>query len=1043
MATKILLTNGDDNWLGTDGDDNVDGLKGNDIMDGGLGNDTLLGNFGNDLIAGGGGADTLKGGEGNDVLDGGTENDKLYGDNGNDILHGGTGLDNLYGGAGDDYMSGGADNDKLYGGTGSDALDGGDGSDTLYDTNNATTYGDLSAENDEMIGGLGNDLFFGGYDTMWGNDGNDTFTIKNQGTVYGGTGNDVITVSNTDANLGSWLEGGLGNDIINAGAGNDTLFSGYGSDTLKGGNGDDNYVITFDDFFNDDGSTGVGVDTIIDTGGVDTAYYIRDFSGTDADGRDDDVGADGKELDPILKSNDFNVTLPSGIENGVLDDQVYVNNPNSLTYFIAELNGNGLDNNLKGSSLIDIIDGGAGDDTISAGDRNDIIFVGQGNDVVDGGSGKDWVISSVDFNIDSKSKNIENIALIDVTTARNATGDGGNNWIRGNSFDNVLNGGVGDDVLDGSLTIPSSKILPVAIIPSLSKTGDDILNGGSGNDTYLIDSGNDITNESATTRGGIDTVEFKGAISTTSYTLLNGVENLKILGNLKEGIGNNLNNRIIGDSAANNLIGLYGDDYLDGSGGTDSFAGGYGDDTYVVDSVSEVITEKSGQGSDWVQSDKISLDLNTNTWGGSVENGRLTGTTANLNLFGSAVNNILIGNSGNNILDGREGKDSLQGGLGNDTYVIDSLTGGVVDSMIEVANQFDTATGKIKIGYIDTIQTSVGFDSADGLYFSLNSDIYKSFENLTLLGTAVIKATGNLNDNFLLGNDIGNILEGLGGDDILDGAGGIDTLKGGLGNDTYKLGIDNDIVTELVGQGIDTIETTKTLSLSDYTSIEKLILVGDAAGGVGSSDDNTIIGNNNDNTLSGLEGNDTLRGGEGADILIGGKGADVLDLTESLAKNDIVRIAVGDSLAIVKEADRVIKFAMSSDTLDLGGTIKIAANAPSVDGKNEGGFNSHSITNGIIKFDDIDSYNSPVSITVANINGVIDYLKANITHGETVAFLGTAADPNSTANPQAQVASTWVFQDNGDTETLVALIGVTTATSLSSGAFSSTAIHLA
>ncbi|MDD5276490.1 MAG: calcium-binding protein [Methylovulum sp.] len=1021
MATKILLTNGDDNWFGTDGADYVDGLKGNDIMDGGLGNDTLLGNLGDDLIAGGGGADTIKGGDGNDVLDGGTENDKLYGDSGDDIVYGGTGQDKLFGGTGDDYLAGGADNDALYGGTGSDAIDGGDGNDVLYDTDNAKTYGALSTENDEMAGGAGNDKFYGGYDTMWGNDGNDTFNVNNQATVYGGTGNDVITVKNTNAKLDSWLEGGLGSDTIVAGAGNDTLFSGYGSDTLKGGDGNDNYVITFDDFFNDDGTVGLGTDTIVDTGGVDTAYYIRDFVG---DGRDDDVGSDGKELDPILQSNDFYVTLPNGIENGVLDDQIYVNTPTTLTYWIAWLNGNDLNNNLKGSNLYDVIDGGAGNDTISAGDGNDVVFVGQGKDTVDGGAGSDWIVSSINFNLATDSKNFENIDLLDSPAALSATGDNGNNWIIGNQFDNTLNGGAGDDILDGWWYSPYYA----PVFDTLKTTGTDTLKGGAGNDTYRIDSGLDLTDESATTRGGIDTVEFKGAVFTASYTLLNGVENLKMLGNLTEGVGNNLNNRIFGDSNNNNLIGLYGDDYLDGGTGIDSFAGGYGDDTYVVDNISESITEKSGQGSDWVQSSTISLDLNTSNWGGSIENGRLTGTTSSLTLSGSAVNNTLIGNDGSNTLDGREGIDTLQGGLGDDVYVVDTLT----DNLIEVPNVFDVTTGKIKTGYIDTIQSSINF--------SLDSDAYKNFENLTLLGAAKINATGNLNNNYLLGNDQANTLEGLAGDDILDGAGGIDTLKGGLGNDLYKLGIDNDIVVELAGEGTDTIESTKSLSLSDYNNVENLTLVGDAATGTGTKDNNVITGNNIANTLTGLAGADRLIGGEDADTLIGGLGADVLDLTESLAKNDTVVIAVGDSTAAASEADRVLRFDLSSDIIDLGGAIKIASNAPSVDGINEGGFNSHSITDGIIKFDDVDSYTSPVLITAANIGGAIDYLKANITKGLAVAFQGFAPDPNSTTN--SQVYSTWIFQDNGDTDTLVALIGVTTATSLSTGGFSSTAIHL-
>ncbi|MGZ8226097.1 MAG: calcium-binding protein [Methylococcaceae bacterium] len=425
-------------------------------------------------------------------------------------------------------------------------------------TENTTTYGATSTENDEMIGGQGDDQFFGGYDTMWGDDGNDTFTIKNQGTVYGGTGGDTITVTNTNAAFASWLEGNSGSDSITAGAGNDTLFSGYGQNTLKGGNGNDNYVITFDDFFNNDGTVGAGADTITETstGGVDTVYFIRDFA---ADGRDDDIGSDGKELtDPTLKSNDFYVTLANNVENGVLDDQTYIFTADTVSYFVAQMVGNSLNNNLKGSGLNDILDGAGGNDTINAGDGNDVVFVGNGVDTIDGGAGTDWVYSSVDFNLASSSVNIENIDLLDVATAITATGTSGNNTIIGNLYNNTLNGEAGNDTLDGA-------------------TGIDTLVGGAGNDLYRIDSVDDAVDdavvESATTQG-TDTVEFKGDVATDTYTLTSGVENLKMLGNLKNAVGNALNNKIYGDSGVNNIKGDFGDDYLDGGTGLDSFEGG-------------------------------------------------------------------------------------------------------------------------------------------------------------------------------------------------------------------------------------------------------------------------------------------------------------------------------------------------------------------------------------------------------------------------------------------------------------------------------------
>ncbi len=1016
--TIKLLTPGNDNVLLTSGNDDIDALSGDDTVDGGAGNDIIRGNTGNDLLAGGQGNDTLYGGDGNDVLDGGTESDLLYGNNGNDIIYGGTGIDTLDGGANDDYLFGGTEADKLSGGTGSDVMDGGDGNDTFYD-NSSTTYGTVNTEHDEMIGGAGNDSFFGGYDVMWGGDGNDVFKVNNQGTVYGGIGNDSITVSNTNAALGSWLEGGVGSDTITGGVGNDVLFSGYGMDTLNGGAGNDSYVITFDHIYSTTTAPATGVKTIIDSSGNDTIYYIRDFKG---DGRDDDVGTDGKELDSTLITTgygDMIVYIPTNIENGVLDDQIYVNTPNELRYTAAWLIGNSLNNNIKGSNLDDILDGGLGNDTISAGDGDDVIFAGQGTDTIDGGAGEDIIGAEASFSLLSGLvKNVEDIDLLDVVGAISATGNNANNTLNGNHLNNTLIGNGGNDILDGWYYSTSYASA------SDKSTGDDILKGGAGNDIYRIDSASDQVIEDSVTTGGIDTVQYKGAVAVanSSYTLTNGVENLTMLGNLISGIGNNLNNIIIGGTEANILKGGYGDDYLDGGSGIDNFEGGYGDDTYVVDNASEIITEKAGQGNDWVQSAGIALDLNTSNWGGSIENAKLTGTS-NLSLTGSSANNILIGNGGANVLDGHDGIDTLQGGGGDDIYYVNSTT----DFLIE-----DSGTGS----GTDTIQSAVNFSLASLL----------NFENLSLSqGFSATTGTGNINNNYLRGNDIANTLYGLDGNDTFDGAGGADTLYGGKGDDYYKLSNDGDTIVEKLGEGTDTIEISGSFSLlltSLGGNVENLTLSGIAgADGTGTNGTNKLIGNSAANSLTGLDGDDTLVGGEGADTVIGGKGADVLNLTESLAASDIVRIAAGDSIATTSQADRIVKFGLANDTLDLPNVIKIAANQTAANGIDAGGFKSHNITNGIIKFDDVDSYTSPVSITASNINGVLQYLSLNITDSSTVAFQGSAPDPTSTSG--TQVLSTWVFQDNGSNDTLVALIGVTTATSLLSSGFSSTGIHLA
>jgi len=119
----------------------------------------------------------------------------------------------------------------------------------------------------------------------------------------------------------------------------------------------------------------------------------------------------------------------------------------------------------------------------------------------------------------------------------------------------------------------------------------------------------------------------------------------------------------------------------------------------------------------------------------------------------------------------------------------------------------------------------------------------------------------------LAGNDQ---LVGLAGNDTLDGGAGNDTLVGGQGNDLYRVDSARDVVTELMGEGTDTIETTLTsysLSPNARTHIENLTFIGSG----------NFIGTGNElgNLITGGQGNDTLDGGVGADTLVGGAGNDL------------------------------------------------------------------------------------------------------------------------------------------------------------------------
>jgi Ca2+-binding RTX toxin-like protein len=205
----------------------------------------------------------------------------------------------------------------------------------------------------------------------------------------------------------------------------------------------------------------------------------------------------------------------------------------------------------------------------------------------------------------------------------------------------------------------------------------DFLEGGLGNDTYIVDS----TNVTITEIGeDTDTV-----LASVSYILAENTEILILSGrNNINGFGNALDNTITGNS---------GNNILSGGGGTDTLIGGVGNDTYMVDSTSETtIIENSGGGTDMVWSST------TYTLGTNLENLILTGIE-NIDGTGNTANNSITGNSGNNILEGGIGRDTLSGGAGNDTLIgtsisdpslggrsIDILTGGTGDDLFVLGN---------------------------------------------------------------------------------------------------------------------------------------------------------------------------------------------------------------------------------------------------------------------------------------------------------------------------------------------------------------------
>ncbi len=775
-------TNGADTLTGTAGANTLDALGGNDYVRGEAGADVLAGGTGNDQLWGGDGADTVTGG---------ADSDKLWGGRDDDTLDGGDGSDAVYGEDGNDTVRGGADFDQVYGHAGDDDLDAGDG-------------------NDFANGGSGNDRVAGG---------------GAADTLYGGEGNDVLSGDGTGG-----VSPSDGDDALYGEQGDDTLQGGGGADTLSGGTGVDTYVL----------QQGGGIDVVDDPSGsaeltivqIDSAFSPADLTlsreqgefgsswlqlraGVGGDGLD--LGAFGDDAHPLeIRFGDGTVWSAATVQDllytrrGSESDDTLVG-----SIWNDRLYGLGGNDTLQGLEGDDLLDGGVGADTMDGGNGSDVYLVDTGDVVseVADNNGFDRVETAISYVLPTEIEDL----LLTGSSAVNGTGNALFNHITGNAAANVLDG----------------------------KGYVDVMAGGAGDDTYIVDNTLDVIVENA--NEGIDSVQ-----SGVVYTLGAEVENLTLIGTAAiSGTGNALANALRGNAAKNTLTGLAGNDTLDGGAGADVLKGGAGDDTYVVDNSGDAVTELSGDGSDVVRSSV------TFTLAAEVEKLVLTGTAA-VNGTGNALANTIDGNAAANVLDGKAGGDTLKGGAGNDTYVVDSTLDAVIENAAEGT---------------DTIQAAVSWT------------LGANFENLTLTGAAAINATGNTLANTLQGNSAAN---------ILDGGAGNDTMRGGAGNDTYLVDGTSDVVSENVIEGTDVVQAAVAWTLG--ANLENLTLTGTAAiNGTGNTLDNALFGNAAANTLEGGAGADTMAGGGGDDTYVVDSTIDAVS-EASGAGSDLVRSAVNWTL---------------------------------------------------------------------------------------------------------------------------------------------------
>jgi len=304
---------GNDTVYGYGGNDFLAGERGNDKLYGGTGDDSLYGGVGDDYLDGGSGTNEMDGGSGNDmyVVDFSSANqvrDTIWDNSGaKDVIKisinaGATNIissyllpmrinngkdlliailpnpdDKSFSSFLSGYVSGGAYNeDKLL----TDAshylliknqylLNGSKFRPSVEEITsldltsprtfnlNSFTY---STSTNSISGTKADDFILSNGEFLYGLDGNDVLIAKcvnNSSTLIldGGTGNDEL-----EAALGNTkMIGGSGNDKFTGRSGNDTLIGGLGKDNLEGGNGNNLFVF---ETIKDSGATAATADLI-------------------------------------------------------------------------------------------------------------------------------------------------------------------------------------------------------------------------------------------------------------------------------------------------------------------------------------------------------------------------------------------------------------------------------------------------------------------------------------------------------------------------------------------------------------------------------------------------------------------------------------------------------------------------------------------------------------------------------------------------------------------------------------------------------------
>jgi Ca2+-binding RTX toxin-like protein len=806
-----------------------------------------------------------------DYIDAGDGDDTIYGDDGNDILIGNAGADHIYGEGGDDLVYGGTLPDFLDGGIGNDEIHGGDDADVLI---GAEGNDKLFGENftDELHGNAGDDYLDGGLDADF------IFAGEGQDVVVGGEGLDTV--------YGEW-----GDDRMFAGAGPDQLFGGYGDDILNPGFGGQNQNVNVDEAL---GEFGFNIVSFSDIGNTPLNHSA-------------DLNQQNVNISNVTPFGQLWVNI-QGVEGSSSSDTIVGDE------FANWLIGGGGSDTIRGGNLVNqqgaVYTNGDGDDVI-VGDsvRLDALigsyqkdasgnyvtdangaYILQNNGILDLAYGTaaaptkhflDLLRSAPDFTFgDSVSLTANGIVYthqaVNGTDTVTYAGDRNNFTVsllqdpngvllgfKIIDINGVETGPKGDVVMGVENFYFNNQLITATQLAKLPNGSIAVSGYASANQPASVNTFQ-LTAAIADSDGVPASVTYKWQYSTDNINWMTVVGATGATFKPTNAAGA----LIVPLNAAIRSVA----DYTDNAGGVE----------HVVSNPTQPMgryVALTGNGNTAIAVNNVSLLANNNS-----------STDYQDVLLGNGGSNTINAGGGNDYIDGGAGSDTLTGGAGNDT-----LTGGTgsdrfnVDSGIDTITDLSgndvlvvsagaTANATVTATFAATATTSnAGIANLASNGFGVNLTSATGVNGYTVTNTgAAATFVGSANNDILIGgagNDtltggagVDTLIGGVGNDTLTGGA-GVDTLIGGADNDTY--GVDNilDLVTEIAGEGTDSVLSSVSYTLAD--NVENLTLTGNTAiNGTGNGGNNILTGNSVNNILTGGLGDDTIAGGNGTDTIL-------------------------------------------------------------------------------------------------------------------------------------------------------------------------------